>query len=415
MQLDQELVILLGTVVGTALLARYTQLPITALEIVAGIGLVALVGLQFPTQGQSLVTFGSLLIVFLAGLETNLSFLRTHFKKAFTIGLGGFLVPFVGLFALFSFGLHAPLLLSVIGATAVADTSISIVYTTLNQYELTDLPFGRLILASTLMVNLFEDFTVTTSTFLTAPGLFFTLGVLGALLVAALLLPRLSKAVKESGPTLFSNVSTRALLFSLAVLAALSALVGVPGILFVFLMGLMFSRFADEKFLSDVRKFGFALFVPLYFLAVGLRVDLGFVLANLPVLAAIVVVASGLKLAFLYPALRRWVGAKRAAPVSVLMNTRLTSATVILLLTVTLGLITVAWYSLMISAVVILALASSAALRAFPSFSSPESARELIGSAPIGESPVSIDQGGVPAPLSLAGESSAGASSSERS
>ncbi|HEV2520252.1 MAG TPA: cation:proton antiporter [Thermoplasmata archaeon] len=402
MQTDLELVILLGTVVGTALVARLTQLPITALEIVAGIALVGLVGLRFPAEGQTLIIFGSLLIVFLAGLETNLAFLRTHLRKAFTLGLGGFLVPFAGLFALFYLGLHAPLLLSIIGATAVADTSISIVYTTLNQFELTDLPFGRLILASTLMVNLFEDFTVTTTTFLTAPGLLFTLGVLGALLAASLLLPRLSRAVGGSGPPLFSNISTRALLFSLAVLAALSALVGVPGILFVFLMGLMFSKFADDRFLADVRKFGFALFVPLYFVAVGLRVDVGFVIANLPVLGLIVGAASGLKLAVNYPILQRWAGSRRALPVSVLMNTRLTSASVILLLTVTLGLITVAWYSLMISAVAVLALASSAALRTFPSFSSPRAARALLGSTPVEASLDPVGRRGFPSPGLLA-------------
>lgn len=399
MQLDLFLVILLGTVVATAVAARYSHLPITALEIFAGILLIAVAGLQFPDGGQSLLAFGSLLIVFLAGLETNLSFLRTHLVRALTLGLTGFLVPFCGLLALFVVGFHVPLLPSVIGATALADTSISIVYTTLNQYDLTDLPFGRLILASTLMVNLFEDFTVTTATFLSAPGVLFTLGVLGALLGAALLLPRLSRAVRESGPAKFSNVSTRALLFSLAVLAALSSLVGVPGILFVFLMGLMFSRFADDRFLVDVRKFAFALFVPLYFVAVGLRVEVGAVVADLPVLVTVVLVASALKLAATFPLLRRWVGVRCAAPVSVLMNTRLTSATVILLLAVTLGLISLAWYSLMISAVLVLALFSAGALRAFPSFSSPSAARALIGAAPVHDGSVRTGGDGVPSSL----------------
>lgn len=402
MQLDLFLVILLGTVVGTAVAARYSQLPITALEILAGILLVALLGLQFPAEAQSLLTFGSLLIVFLAGLETNFSFLRTHLVKALTVGLTGFLLPFVGLLALFTIGLHVPLLPSVIGATALADTSISIVYTSLNQFDLTDLPFGRLVLASTLMVNLLEDATVTTATFLSTPGLLFSLAVLGALLVAALLLPRLSRAVNEKGPTgTFSNVSTRALLFSLAVLAALSSLVGVPGILFVFLMGLMFSRFADAKFLADVRKFAFALFVPLYFVSVGLRVAVGPVLAELPVLGVIVLAATGLKLGATFPVLRRWVGGRPAAPMSVLMNARLTSATVILLLTLGIGLISVSWYSLMIAAVVALALASSAALRSFPAFSSPAAARALIGSPTLSDSPVGIGNDGISGPVSV--------------
>ena len=384
--LDLDLVIIFGTVVVTALIARWTHLPITALEILAGILLVAFLGLTLPTglsSTDSLLTFGSLLIVFLAGLETNLGFLRANFRKAMVMGLGGFLIPFVALFALLFYEIHAPLLISIVGATALADTSISIVYTTLQQYELTNLPFGRLILAATLSVNLVEDFTITTTTFLTTPGFLFTLGVLGALAAAALLLPYLSKAITRSSPkAIFTNISARTLFFSLAILALLSALVGVPGILFVFLLGLMFSQFVGEAFTSNIRNIAFAIFVPLYFLAVGLKVNLGFVVAHLDVLVAIVAVASVFKVVSIYVTSRRIMGRERAGPVAVLMNTRLTSATVILTLMLALGVLTDQWYSLFISVVVILALGSVAALRLFPAFQSPASAQALFSATP---------------------------------
>jgi Kef-type K+ transport system membrane component KefB len=287
------------------------------------------------------------------------------------------------LFALFQFGLHAPTLVSVIGATALADTSISIVYTTLQQYTLTDLPFGRLILAATLSVNLVEDATVTTSTFLTTPGVLFAVGVLLALAVAAVGLPYLSRLIGEGAPgSRFTNLSARTLFFSLAVLALFSSLVGVPGILFVFLMGLLFSQFAGERFVANIGQIAFAVFIPLYFLAVGLRVDFAFVLTHLPLLLVLVGLASGLKIASIYPAARRAMGRARALPVAVLMNTRLTSATVILTLTLALGVLSVEWYSLFISAVVILALGSVLVLRTLPSFASPESARALFQTTP---------------------------------
>ncbi|MCI4351832.1 MAG: cation:proton antiporter [Thermoplasmata archaeon] len=382
MSLEFDLVLVLGAVVGTALVARWTRLPITALEIVVGIFLVAVTGFTLPGGTSSLLVLGSLLIVFLAGLETNLAFLRTHLRTAFAIGLPGFLVPLVGLFALLYFGFHAPLLISLIVATALADTSISIVYTTLHQYKLADLPFGRLILATTLSVNLFEDFTVTTTTFLTAPGFLFTLGVLGALAVAALMLPRLSRLVLSRSQPSFSNINTRSLLFSLAVLAALSSLVGVPGILFVFLMGLMFSQFTSPEFITDVRKFAFALFVPLYFVAVGLKVNVNFVLVHWPILLLIVGVATALRIAGIYSPTRFYMGAARAGPVTALMNTRLTSATVILLLTLTLGLITPEWYSIAISSVVILALGSVLVLRSFPAFRTAVRVQALLTASP---------------------------------
>ena len=377
--LDVALVAVFGTVVATALVSRWSKLPITALEIAAGILLVALVGFGLPAGTDSILVLGSLFIVFLAGLETNFDFLRRNLRRALVVGLPGFLVPFVGLFALLYGPLHASLLVSIVGATVLADTSISIVYTTLQQFELSELPFGRLILAITLCVNLAEDLTITSTTFLTTPGILFTLAVLGALAAAAILLPRFQQAIKDPpGARSFSNLPARTLLFSLAILALLSTLVGVPGILFVFLMGLLFSRWAGDGFLRDVRQIAFALFVPLYFLAVGLKVDAAFVVANWPLLAILLAAGTALKIGTMYPLNRRVFGAERAAPVSVLFNTRLTSATVILTLTLGLGLISVEWYSVFITAVVLFALVSSAALKAFPAFRSVATAQALF-------------------------------------
>lgn len=384
--LDLDLVIVFAAVVLTALIARRTQLPITALEIIAGIVLVAVLGFQLPSGTESILTLGGLFIVFLAGFETGFGFLRANFRRAFTVGLAGFFGPFLGLFLVLDYGFHAPLLISIIGATVLADTSISITYTTLQQYDLTDLPFGRLVLASTLCVNLLEDATVTTSTVLTTPGLLFTLGVLGALAVTALVLPRIAKAAQGGDPGFFANISARSLLFSLAVLALLSSVVGVPGILFVFLMGLVFSQILPpaqwKGYLDLLRPLAFAVFIPLYFVGVGLKVDPSFVLAHLSILVLLIGAATALKMASLYPAVRSVFGKARAGPVTVLMNTRLTSATVILTLVLGLGLISDGWYSLLITVVVVLALASSAAVRLFPDFGSPATARQLFEGTP---------------------------------
>lgn len=377
--LDLDLVVAFGAIVLTALIARRTHLPITAIEIVAGIALVALLRFQLPTGTDSILALGSLFIVFLAGLETNFQFLRRNLRPALTLGLPAFLLPFLAVFVVLWRVVHAPWLISLIGATVLADTSISIVYTTLQQYQLADLPFGRLLLAATLSVNLVEDSTITTTTFLTTPGVLFTLAVLGALAAAGVLLPVLQRATRDrGGASGFSNLPARTVLFSLAVLAFLSTLVGVPGILFVFLMGLLLSPSVDEPFLRSLRQIAFAVFVPLYFLAVGLRVDLGFVLAHWTTLALLAAVASAAKAGTVYPVARRLLGARRAAPVAVLFNTRLTSATVILTLMLGLGKLSAGWYSLFVSAVVLLALGSAAALRGFHAFGSPAAARTLF-------------------------------------
>src|SRR5580700_1560110 len=212
--LDLDLVVAFGVVIVTAIIARATQLPITALEILAGISLAFFFSFQLPVGTDAILTLGALLIVFLAGLETNLGFLRINFRTAMIFGLGGFLVPFFGLFLLLIEVIRVPLLIAVIGATVLADTSISIVYTTLQQYDLTELPLGRLVLAATLSINLIEDLTITTTTFLSTPGFVFTLAVLGTLALAAFLLPKMARRVSGVVAT-FTNLPARTLLFSL--------------------------------------------------------------------------------------------------------------------------------------------------------------------------------------------------------
>jgi Kef-type K+ transport system membrane component KefB len=376
------LVVVFSTILGTALLSRLTSLPITAIEIVAGIALANFLAYTIPDSATSLVTLGSLLIVFLAGFETNLDFLKRHLRTALLLGVPAFALPCLGLFLLLTTLFHAPWLVAMIGAAALADTSISIVYTTLQQYDLASLPFGRMVLASTLVVNLLEDATVTTSTSVVSPGFLLTAGVLSALLLAALVLPRLARRIPgDEGARGVGNLPARSLLLSVAILSALSTLVRVPGILFVFLMGLFFSRYQDEAFLKDARKLAFAVFVPLYFLAVGLKVEISFVLSHLLLLGVLVGAATLLKVGSLWFPARRAFGPQHARPVVVLMNTRLTSATVILLLAVTYGLISEGWYSLFISSVVILALGSSLALKTFPAFAHAGKARQVFAEA----------------------------------
>lgn len=373
----EELVVVVAAVVGTALISKFTNLPITALEIVAGIVLISLFGFHSPDIIAPFTQLGSLLIVFLAGLETRLDYLRQNLRKALLIGLPGFIVPWVGLWLLFYLGLHLPILIATIGATALADTSISIVYTTLHQYGLADLPFGRLVLASTLLVNLAEDSTITGATLWHSPGALATTAILLVTLASvALLFPRLQRSVQSRTIGTYSNITARMGLLGLLVLGLFSAMVAIPGILFVFLMGLIFSQYADKEFLRDFQKFAFAIFVPLYFLAVGLEVNIAFVFANLPILLVIIGVASALKISGVAGGTRSAFGGTVGSQVAVLMNTRLTSATVILLLTLNLGFLPDAWYSMFISGVVIMALVSAGMLRTFPTFSSATEAQK---------------------------------------
>ncbi|MGC2289626.1 MAG: hypothetical protein WA688_07210 [Thermoplasmata archaeon] len=149
-----------------------------------------------------------------------------------------------------------------------------------------------------------------------------------------------------------------------------------------------------------MRPIALALFIPVYFVAVGLKVNLAFVVAHWPLLLGLIAAASAVKMMSLFPAVRKVFGSARAGPITVLMNSRLTSATVILPLVLGLGAITTGWYSIFISVVVVLALASSAAVRAFPGFRNVAAARELFcASDATAEPSPTAGRGSLPGPL----------------
>ncbi|MCI4331079.1 MAG: hypothetical protein L3K19_04450 [Thermoplasmata archaeon] len=67
--LDLGLVLLFWAEVATAFIARWTALPITALEIVAGLLLVALLGFTVPAGKDSIIALGGPFTVSWAGIE----------------------------------------------------------------------------------------------------------------------------------------------------------------------------------------------------------------------------------------------------------------------------------------------------------------------------------------------------------
>jgi hypothetical protein len=69
--LDLDLILVFAAVVGAALIARWTRLPTTALEIIAGIILIAVLGFTLPVGTDSIITLGGLFIVFLAGFARD--------------------------------------------------------------------------------------------------------------------------------------------------------------------------------------------------------------------------------------------------------------------------------------------------------------------------------------------------------
>jgi len=264
------------------------RVPGIVLEIAAGIA-IGPHGLKLISIGEPIAVFsqvGLALLLFLAGLEIRLSAMRgTVLRQA----LRGFALTLAlaaaaaGLFRLAGIG-DTPLLIAI----TLAATSLSILIVPLKDAGQTQTPFGRLVIAGSTLAEFgsivllsffFSGRHSGPTTELLHLGLFALLalalaGTLGygrGLTRVATVLDRLSDTT--------ARIRVRADFALVAVAVGLAAELGVEAILAAFTMGVIRGLGEEEEPDANrqdrIEAIAFGIFVPFFFVATGLRFDVG--------------------------------------------------------------------------------------------------------------------------------------------
>lgn len=312
-----QFLIILGIIIAFAKLGGYISLrlgqPAVAGEVLAGLilGPTAIDLLHWPVFTGShleetfhfLAELGVLLLLFIAGLEVHLSDLRKSGRAAVYAGMLGFLAP-LGLGALtatwFGFDPQQAIFIGFL----LAPTSVSISAQTMMELG---------VLRSRVGVSLLGAAVIDDT--LVVLGLSFFLAVLGGggesveqvnilwlivrmalYLVAAgfiglKILPRLSRWIDEL--PISQPVVTFAFLMMVVFAWTAEYLGGVATIIGAFLAGIAFARTPlKEEILAGFSSIAYGIFVPIFFVGVGLEADL-FSLSpeNFALLAGMLIVA----------------------------------------------------------------------------------------------------------------------------
>src|SRR5579884_3441998 len=175
----------LGLALIATLLAIWFRVSTALSEIVVGtvaqllIG--ALAGAEALGVKSAWITFlagtGAIVLTFLAGAELDPSTFRARWKEAGTVGLVGFLGPFLGCSAVSYFFLGWSGRASLLTGIALSTTSVAVVYAVMLELGFNRTNFGKAILASCFINDLgtvialgliFAPFTVRTVIFLAA-------------------------------------------------------------------------------------------------------------------------------------------------------------------------------------------------------------------------------------------------------
>jgi Kef-type K+ transport system membrane component KefB len=291
------------------------RLPAMVLEIMLGIAIgpevLGWVSIDKPIQVMSLLGLAFLLL--LAGLEVEYERFRGARLRFTTIG---YAISF-GLALLIGLGLHAgglvksPLLIGI----ALSATSLGIVIPVLKDAGQVDTAFGQLVVAGASIAEIativllslfFSDEAGGLGVKLVLLGLFalFVVAVVAAVLGAERSV-RISAALLRLQDTT-AEIRIRGAFLLLTVFVVLADRLGLEAILGAFLAGAILKlvdrdqMLTHPQFRQKLEAVGYGVFVPVFFVATGVRFELDALFANatnlarVPIFLAALLVARGL-------------------------------------------------------------------------------------------------------------------------
>jgi Kef-type K+ transport system membrane component KefB len=266
-------------------LAKKIHIPYVTAIILAGI-IIGPYGFKLLDLGETALFLGSIGAVFLmftAGLDVKLSYLKRIGGKVIVIAILNGAIPFgVGYNVAYYFGYNVVTSL-ILGAIFVS-SSIAVIIPSLKESKLQDKELGKTIISATV----FEDiasllmlaFILQYSNPKTAiPIPLYIFIILASLFILFVLLPRLQKIyIREKEEIQEEDVFERELRFIFVVLvvtALFFEFLGMHAIIAGFLVGLILSDVIKHRLVfHKIYTISYGIFIPIFFLVVGMKTDI---------------------------------------------------------------------------------------------------------------------------------------------
>jgi len=282
-----EILLLMALMLATAKLVGYLferiGQPVVLGQIFGGL----LIGIFFDTDpviGQ-FANLGVLLLLFIAGLESELEEFKRVGKQSVVVAGLGVLVAFVFGFLVAYF--FVPPHEAVLYGALMTPTSVSITVKVLMELRRLNTREGTTILAAAVVDDVLGILILTIAISIIRGGAVNYTAIFEVLVSVSLLLffflyfgPRLADRVFRfiSRIDLPESETAFALIF-LITFAYLAEHLNLASILGAYLTGLALGQSSKKKLIMDrMNVLGYSLFIPLFFVEVGMRIELGYVL-----------------------------------------------------------------------------------------------------------------------------------------
>jgi Kef-type K+ transport system membrane component KefB len=342
----------IGLALISALISIRVGISVALIEIVVGSFGGNLLGLTANDWITYLASLGAVLLTFLAGTELDPVVVRKHLRSTLSIGVAGFLGPYLGVLAYAHYGLGWDWPQAQIAGIALSTTSVAVVYAVMVETGFNQTEIGKVILAGCFVNDV--------GTVLALGIVFANYNVWLALFGAATALamwvtPKIMPSFTKSFGGRVSEPEAKLLLLILFALASLAAIAKSEAVLPAYLLGMVLATyFIKERALAQrLRVVTFTILTPFYFLKAGSLVKFDTITAAIGLITIFLAVKMVTKFACIWPLTRAFKFDHREGMYTTLMMcTGLTFGTISALFGLTNGIIDQEQYTILVTAVV---------------------------------------------------------------
>ncbi|MDP2652889.1 MAG: cation:proton antiporter [Candidatus Omnitrophota bacterium] len=350
----------LGLAVLSTIVAYHLRMSIALVEICVGVVAAAVADHFWGPDAlgsnlewlRFLAATGAVLLTFLAGAELDPRVIRTKWKEVLTVGIFGFLAPFLGCAALARLVLHWDPQASWLAGVALSTTSMAVVYAVMLETGFNKTEFGKGILGACFVNDLgtvlvlgllFAPFTHKTVIFV---------AVSGAVLAAFPFFTSLLTKIYGNRTAAIRAKWVMLVLFGLGALAYWS---GSEAVLPAYIAGILLAEFAvkEEHWVKRFRTLTVGFLTPFYFLRAGSLVSVPALVTG-PFIFLILLAGKVVSKIFgLYPVISRFRQEHSERWFyTLMMSTGLTFGTISALYGFSHGIVTREQYSFLVAAVI---------------------------------------------------------------
>jgi len=356
-------------------------ISVALVEILLGVAAGNTIHLEPTPWIEFLAGSGSIVLTFLAGAAIDPDVMRANFRESLSIGFFSFAVPGLGAFAaaywLFGWSLHA----AQIAGVALSTTSVAVVYAVMVESGRNETELGKVILAACFITDLGT---------VVALGLLYAnydrwLAVFAILTASALwALPKFTAWYFRAVGNRVSEPEIKFVLLLLFGLGGLASLARSEAVLPAYLIGLALARdFLKNRVLTHrMRAIAFSMLTPFYFLKAGSYVSVRAVLEGALLIGALFLVKMVCKAIGVYPWTAKYgFGRTSGIYTTLLMATGLTFGTISALFGLSHGYIDRAQYTILVTVVILSAVAPTVVAEKFFQPAGQESTDTTVKSA----------------------------------